>query len=714
MPTRKQSKSAQAEHSEPKSSASDIPFRGWLLGVMTALFVARPLVPSEGVAWLGDGQPFCMLWLLLGLATALVAIKAGRFPRRFAWPELLIVLFVLIHSLAALRGTTIGSPRPAFNMLWEGVAMGVSFLLARQLITTPREARAVVAAMIALAVVLSAFGYYQVFVSMPADRAEFATDPDGMLRRAGQWIPRGSVERVQFENRLRSTEPLATFALTNSLAGYLAPWLVLALGVAVTRRWPAIVVAIFIAGCLLLTKSRSGYAAVLFGLLLLGLSMVHLSARWRWKSIAIVAGTFGILLVAAITIGGVDAQVLTEAGKSLGFRLQYWQSTIAMIRDWPLLGIGPGNFQDFYTQYKLPQASEEIRDPHNWLFEIAATAGLPALAVLTLLFVAAIIVLWRADRAQESSPPTPTDKFVFGGAALALVIALVLGPLAGLPLGIERLAAGLVLGGATVWLLTPWVRGGQLSSRMLAVAVIVMLINLLAAGGIGYPAVAGSLWLLLALGLNLADTDRSLAASSKLTTLVSVVVFAVFGLLTIAQYFTGYSPVLRSQGAMAQASTTEDVASRESLLRAAAVADPRAAEPWQELAALKLRSWLDRAGPRALREFHEASEQYLVLKPRSSSAWRQVGEWNLQIFMRTKKTEDAAAAANYLARAVELYPNSAPTRADWVASLAAVGEDAEAEQEAAKALELDDAMPHADKKLPKPVRQRLMVLAHRS
>ena len=59
-----------------------------------------------------------------------------------------------------------------------------------------------------------------------------------------------------------------------------------------------------------------------------------------------------------------------------------------MIADHPLLGVGPGNFQDFYTRYKIPQASEEPVDPHNFLVEIAATAGVPAM----LLFVAALLL----------------------------------------------------------------------------------------------------------------------------------------------------------------------------------------------------------------------------------------------------------------------------------------------------------------------------------
>ncbi len=92
--------------------------------------------------------------------------------------------------------------------------------------------------MIALAVVLSAHGYWQYFVSMPADRAAYARDPEALLRQSDMQYTPGSVERKQFENRLQSNEPMATFALANSLAGYLLAWLLMAVGIA-TATWAA-------------------------------------------------------------------------------------------------------------------------------------------------------------------------------------------------------------------------------------------------------------------------------------------------------------------------------------------------------------------------------------------------------------------------------------------------------------------------------------------
>lgn len=220
--------------------------RPCLLMALVALCVARPLLPSEGVSWLGDGQPFNMLALVLTVAYLVSAVFSGGLAHRMTLVDWSVAALVLICGASALVSITpqyfrqaTGSPRLAINMQWEWVGMGLIFFLTRQLVRTPRETRALVAVMVALAVVLGGFGFYQVLIGLPADRAAYAENPDELLRSLGQWFPPDSPERARFEDRLESTEPLATFALTNSLAGFLAPWLVIALGIAVslwTRR----------------------------------------------------------------------------------------------------------------------------------------------------------------------------------------------------------------------------------------------------------------------------------------------------------------------------------------------------------------------------------------------------------------------------------------------------------------------------------------------
>ena len=284
------------------------------------LSVARPLLPSEGVSWLGDGQPFDMLWILVAAAYLVSAVRQGGFARRPGLVDGAVLLLVVLCAASAIVGTRHGSPRLAINMLWEWVAFGLVFFLVRQLVRTARETRALVALMVALAVVLSSYGFYQVFIGLPADRAAYAENPEGMLRSLGQWCPPGSPERLHFENRLQSSEPLATFALTNSLAGYLAPWLVVALGIGLSslanrgdakwdglnrwrimiRRAAYVLCLLIVTGCLLLTKSRSGYVACAVGAVMLPICCRAGRRIWNWKfAVAGLAALSMLIAVAA-------------------------------------------------------------------------------------------------------------------------------------------------------------------------------------------------------------------------------------------------------------------------------------------------------------------------------------------------------------------------------------------------------------------------------
>ena len=157
-------------------------WRPWLLGGMTALFVARPLFPSEAAATYGDGLPVVMLWIALGVFWLLGAIGQRQFQLRFGWTDAAVLLLVMWHTVAALWAVAEGTPRPAMNMLWEWVGLGLCFFLARQLIATPREGRAVAAVMVALAVAVSGYGLYQCTYEFPATRAIYKANPERALR----------------------------------------------------------------------------------------------------------------------------------------------------------------------------------------------------------------------------------------------------------------------------------------------------------------------------------------------------------------------------------------------------------------------------------------------------------------------------------------------------------------------------------------------------
>jgi hypothetical protein len=156
-------------------------------------------------------------------------------------------------------------------------------------------------------------------------------------REGGVVAPEGSRERTLFENRLESREPLATFALTNSLAAFLAPWLIVALGAlaASFAPHPARVrtlltlglAALFVVGCLLLTKSRASFVAAGIGAMLVAL---YCRARGRslpWQIPAAAGGLLVVVVLAAVFAGGLDLAVLRQAPQSVLYRLEYWQAT---------------------------------------------------------------------------------------------------------------------------------------------------------------------------------------------------------------------------------------------------------------------------------------------------------------------------------------------------------------------------------------------------
>src|SRR3990170_3588062 len=106
----------------------------------------------------------------------------------------------------------------------------------------------------------------------------------------------------------------------------------------------------------------------------------------------------------AAASGGLDIQVISEAPKSLRYRVQYWCGAAAVLRESPvalLFGTGPGNFRQHYLRHKLAESSEEIADPHNFLLDVWASGGMIAVAGLSVFLGAVAAVACR----NRTKPP---------------------------------------------------------------------------------------------------------------------------------------------------------------------------------------------------------------------------------------------------------------------------------------------------------------------
>jgi hypothetical protein len=756
-----------ADRSPPAGAARTDRVRPWLVGALAALVVARPLLPSEGVSWIGDGQPFNLAWFIL--ATLVCLWMAIRSPdtlaiaaRRVNLVDIAVAALVMLVWISAIRsGANEGSPRFLVNMVFEWSSLGLLYFLTRLMVRQRPEARMLVALMIALAVVESCYGYYQVCVSLPADRAAYAADPDGTLRAMGQWYPPGSPERARFESRLSSTEPLATFALTNSLAGLLAPWLIVGVGVVlslatnrrdvrvagatpgnsaeITIHLLALAVCLLaLAGCLLLTKSRSAFVALAVGLLAIPWTSVSVRRVVDRRVVMAACVALALLVGVAVVSRGLDAPVLTEAGKSLGYRLEYWQSTLAMIRNHFWFGVGPGNFQDFYTQYKLPRASEEIRDPHNLLLEVWATTGTLAMLAFGTALACTFGISWRAKSEQPAAgddvAPTSASTraliVMLIGAALGFLAAFLVGPLVGMVFSEEQLLAGLLAGGAVVAITWPWIRRGHITARLLAVGLLVLTVHLLASGGIAFPGVAYSFWLLAALALNVAELQSGSGAEEpnavvpRRQTLWWRAAAAGLALVVsgggVACYLFACQPAVAAHAATVKAEEMTAIDPRSPAARVlwmdAANADPWRPEPWSALAELEMaRVRANPADSAARQRFADVTEKLNQIRLRSSVTTQQIGRWLDEIDEIEHDPELVKLAARFMRRAIALYPNSPTLRAEYALVLVKAERLTEARRQATIAEDLDAMTPHADKKLPAGVKKRLeLILAEKT
>ncbi|WP_347242795.1 O-antigen ligase family protein [Thermogutta sp.] len=788
--------------------------RAFLLVMVTLILVARPLFPSEG-ADLGDDVTPTML--VFGTVLIGIVFSLGRSVWRVKLQSVDLALLgtVVWLALAALRAVHSGTARPAINMLWVWVGYYVLWQLIRQLNLTDRERRAILAGMAALSVGVASYGLYQYFVELPHLRAGYQTRRTELLHELG-WddLLEDPVGLAQFENRLFSREPLATFALTNSLAGFLLPWSLVFLAAIVgnvkslfdtsietpsllspsrphntrqdgrlckpTRRlaWAALGVSILgmvgLLCCLVLTKSRSAYIALACGLAVLLATGISLRGKVARRMVIVIMVLLALAFGVATATRGLDWQVLSEATKSLGYRWQYWQATTSMIADHPLLGCGPGNFRYAYTRYKLPEASEEISDPHNFLLEVVATGGIPAGAF----FLLAIgLTLWHLKHSRSAwglsssagSPPSSTvplagvsGKTVFHsrdqlwaiamGWVLAWPAGYWLGLLSSAPQDLTFLLVGLptaALVGLGLW---PWIQAGPLVPGIVAAAIAAISINWLAAGGLTFPGVAGSFWLLWVLATDF-PTDYSgkqpptenqpstrwshrlqqLTApegfSVTLPTWAGLAILVFFGLVLAAFYITAYSPVLQARGLLSQATVARrfSIDRAKQFCRLAAEADPWAFEPWMRLVELwqaegptppaktgesfhskpevaDLTTFLQKANRPSPQERAKELDSYAAaLLQRAPN--HHAASWILalayqQLFRETNDRRALARAVSFARRAIELYPHQARYHAGLAELLRTIGDPDGAKKAAKTALWLHTITPHADRKLP--------------
>jgi O-antigen ligase len=690
--------------------------------------------------------------LVTGLALA-AALAGGSLRLRWSWTD---AAAMALWVMVGLSTASAADRRAAINLAWEWGAVGLAYLLIRNLPRTRDESAMIAAGLVATAVAVAVYGLYQVVVEYPIMQAYYRANLHAVLLERG--ITPGSPAHKLFEQRaLASSEPMSTFALTNSLAGFLVGPLVLCLAMggeamrnltAGGRRLGTValaaVPALALLVCLLLTKSRSAYIGLAVGLAML------VARQWRRASprsmalavLAVVVVVAGLVAVGLAT-RRLDREVLTESGKSLRFRRQYWVGAWGVIAESPRafwLGRGPGNFGGPYLLHKLPDASEDVVDPHNLVLEVWATAGAPAaLALLTALALAFRNLLGpavpTATKVPDSDPsplvndPAPPPSrarwlLVSAGAGWLMVVLVGVDTGLGNPgfftrwmiLGFAWIMA--VLFGSLLW------RSLDVPAAGLGAGAVALVVNLLAAGGIGISAVSLMLWMLIALGLNLRD-DRNCSrlrlAGGRLTAFALAAVWAAL----LGTFQGAVGPFWESEAAIREAEAwlnhkPPDFKRAQDAFDRAIRADQYSARPWLGLAYLEFEHWQSR-GAKAT-DLLWKRVPVLLLKAvspkRNTTAWHLHRDRALVSRDLLARLGDSLSPADALTlkgniieatrTAARLNPTNALLQAQLAFASADIGMNPDAVHAAREALRLDRITPHADRKLPADVHKRLL------
>jgi O-antigen ligase len=163
-----------------------------------------------------------------------------------------------------------------------------------------------------------------------------------------------------------------------------------------------------------LTYSRNAWV----GLLVAMGTLVALTRR-----LLLIVPLAVVLVVAVAVPSPLRAKILSAfdpASPSVSERLYFWESGLHMLRDAPLLGLGPGGVKIYYPVYKNPAARRAgTSHLHNDALQIAVERGLLGLAAWLAIWIA---FLYHAVRIYRTLPRGRSDAAALVAGSIAGVV----------------------------------------------------------------------------------------------------------------------------------------------------------------------------------------------------------------------------------------------------------------------------------------------------
>lgn len=291
------------------------------------------------------------------------------------------------------------------NWALQPLMYALVYLLIYTTVSTEKEKEKALYAFFAGAVVTVVYGFFQY-----ANAADMAADME-----AQSWV---DPERFPLLRR----RMYSTLENPNLFGAYLL--MIISILTAFTLRERAV-------------KKRTVFAVILLSLLLC-LALTY--SRGAWVSLAaIVLGLtlfydkrFGLLfLLVPVVLAFYHGQVVERflslfSGEdtSVDLRFALWESTMAMIEEHPLLGVGWGAYFLAYPDYNffIQEEGVLIFHAHNMYLNMLAEVGIPGGMAFLLAFFAQGILCWRNYRHGNDSF---TKSMGLGGVLMVMALSVI-------------------------------------------------------------------------------------------------------------------------------------------------------------------------------------------------------------------------------------------------------------------------------------------------
>lgn len=342
------------------------------LGVYLAMFIMVPRYNTQAFYIMVDAGPLHWAAALAAIAAAIHCVRRGQWPAvprgLLTWMFLAFIAWICITTLAI----------PLRGLLWDPPHAYQPAMFLHALI---------MAGIAAVWMRPTAF-WWLVAAVAAAVSARAMIDPKAV------WLD-GDIAAY------------AAMLLAMAIPGVLAarsmvlPPLLLLLGLNMAKL-------------LLSTQNRGAAVGIAFALVVLWLTSRH-------KLILAIAGIPVAIAGAVVFIySGLGARFLsllhggTEAN-SASERVGIWRGAWAMIKDHPIMGVGPGHFARHIQSY-APAVNSEI-PAHNNFISITAETGIPGLLLYATLFVTAAISLLRVRGLMGRDTPGPEASAILAGLA---------------------------------------------------------------------------------------------------------------------------------------------------------------------------------------------------------------------------------------------------------------------------------------------------------